>query len=169
MLRQLDQLCRWTGLRRLGDFQEVRCWGDSDFGTFNATVFLAADGKRHDYTIKYYRDRGHLSLSGFRPEDSAVAGKDGWRDFKGLGYDTLKDRRARDFAAAAVKKLNQHLQWSLASGPAVQKIGASILISFTTVSSEELKKPGAAIRYVDPYASFIVSPKGTVIAGWFGA
>ena len=86
-----------------------------------------------------------------------------WRDFKGIGYDTLKDLRARAFALAAVNKLNRHLRWHWFSDARMQKIGSHILVVFETISPQQKKEPGSFLRYVDPYDTFIVSPKGTVI------
>ena len=45
----------------------------------------------------------------------------------------------------------------------MQKIGTHILVVFETISPQQKKEPGWFLRYVDPYDSSLVSPKGTVI------
>jgi hypothetical protein len=159
MLRELEQLCGWTGLQRLGDLRDARCGSEHDAGCV-AKVDLAVDGKRTHYRINFCREHGRLKICNFIPENYD------WHDV-GLGSDTLKDRQARAYALAAVKKLNQHLQWKWVFGPEIQRVGHDIVVSYETVSPEEQKKSGYS--YLDPYISFLVSPKGTVFAGFFGA
>ena len=165
MLRQLDQLCRWTGLRRLSDIQDVRYWNGRPG---RAKVFLAMDGRRSEYEIKYYGEPGRLQICGFIPETSALTAEGyDWIHCNAVGYDTLRDRRKRGFAIAAVNKLDRHLNWNWFEGPFMQECGRYILVTFQTVPNKELKKPG--VYYVDPLVTFQVSPKGTVVAAWFGA
>jgi hypothetical protein len=159
MRDELQRLCSWTGLQRLGEFVDVRCGSGSDAGCI-AKADLAVDGKRTHYRINFCRGHGRLKICNFIPQDYD------WHDV-GLGYDTLKDRQTRASALAAVKKLNQHLQWKWAVGPEIQRVGHDIVVSYETVSPEEQRKSGYS--YLDPYVSFLVSPKGTVFAGFFGA
>ena len=169
MLGQLDQVCSWTGLRRLGDLKHIEYWQQGQDAGCKAKLFLAVEDRRAEYSIEFRRERGQLKLWAFIPPDSVIAEKDSdWRGFKGIGYDTLKDRHARAFALAAVKKLNKHLNWHWFSGPLMQKIGHNIQVSFETVSREQLNEPHGYLRHMDPYVTFIVSSKGTVIAAWFG-
>jgi hypothetical protein len=159
MLSELDQLCSWTGLQRLGDFRDPRCGTGSDEGCV-ARVDLAVDGQRTHYRINFCREHSRLKICNFIPD------KYDWHDV-GLGYDTLKDQAARAKALAAVKKLNEHLHWKWTLGPEIQRVGRDILVSYETVSHEEQKKSGYS--YLDPYVSFLVSRRGTVFAGFFGA
>lgn len=162
MLGQLDQFCSWTGLRRLSDLRHVEYWKDG--GGCKAKVLIAVEGRRADYDVEFRREHGALKFWALRAPDSLWApNRSDWRDFKGIGYDTLKDRRARAFALAAVNKLNRHLRWRWSSDAAMQKIGTHILVVFETISPQQKKEPGWFLRYVDPYDSFVVSPKGTVI------
>src|SRR5688500_4371275 len=109
MLRQLDQVCRWTGIPRVDDLRQVEYWQQDRDAGCKAKVFLVLEGRRVDYSVEFRRERGQLKFWAFSPPDSAWAAKrSDWRDFKGLGFDTLKDSRARAFALDAVNKLNRH-------------------------------------------------------------
>jgi hypothetical protein len=165
MLRQLDQVCTWTGLRRVGDLRQVKYWQQDRDAGCKAKVFLVLEGRRIDYSVEFRRERGELKFWALSLPDSAWAAKrSDWRDFTGLGADTLKDPRARDFALAAVNKLNKNLRWHWFGQPRMQKVGSHIIITFETISREQRNEPGWYLRYVDPFDTFIVSPKGTVIS-----
>ena len=158
MVRELDQLCSWTGLRRLTDLRDLQPWKRPRDSGCSAKVDLALDGKRRHYKLNFAQYHGSLKICNFIPDDYEWYGV-------GIGFDTLKDPAARAFALAAVKKLNEHLHWKWKFGPEIQRAGGDILVSYETVSP---KDPNYAL-YIDPYVSFLVSPKGTVFAGFFGA
>ena len=171
MLRQLDQVCSRAGLRRLSDLRHVDYWHSKLTGNAGckAQMFLRVEDRRADYSVEFLREQGELKLWALRAPDSIlVEMHSDWRDFKGLGYDTLKDRPARAFALAAAKRLNEHLHWHWFSAPSMQKVGRNIWVTFETISPEQKKEPEALLRYVDPYVTFIVSPQGTVISAFFG-
>src|SRR2546421_6636418 len=133
MLRQLDQVCSWTGLRRLGGLRDVDYWHSKLTGNAGckAQMFVRVDGRRADYSVEFIREDGGLKLWGLRAPDSIlVEKKSDWRDFKGLGYDTLKDRPARAFALAAAAKLNEHLHWHGFGDPRMQRVGRNIWVTF---------------------------------------
>jgi hypothetical protein len=164
MLRQLDQVCGWTGLRRLGDLRKLHYWKQGGDAGCKAKVLIAVEGKRADYDIEFRRENGALKFWALLAPDSLYGpNRADWRGFRGIGFDTLKDRQARAFALAAVNKLNRHLRWRWFSDAAMQKIGTHILVTFETISPQQKKEPGWFLRYVDPYDTFIVSPRGTVI------
>jgi hypothetical protein len=164
MLRQLDQFCSWTGLRRLGDLRNLDYWKQDGDAGCKAKVMISVEGKRADYDIEFRREHGALKFWALLAPDSLYGpNRADWRGFKGIGFDTLKDPAARAFALAAVNKLNGHLRWRWSSDAAMQKIGTHILVVFETISPQQKKEPGWFLRYVDPYDSFLVSPKGTVI------
>src|SRR5688500_13148497 len=109
MLRQLDQVCSWTGIPRVGDLRQVEYWQQERDAGCKAKVFLVLEGRRVDYSVEFRRERGELKFWAFSPPDSAWPTKPSdWRGFKGLGFDTLRDSRARAFALDAVNKLNRH-------------------------------------------------------------
>src|SRR5207302_1853633 len=96
MLRQLDQVCSWTGLQRLGDLRNLDYWKQGGDAGCKAKVLITVEGRRPDYDIEFRREHGALKFWAFVAPDSLWAPKrSDWRDFKGIGYDTLKDRRAR--------------------------------------------------------------------------
>jgi hypothetical protein len=164
MLRQLDQVCSWAGLRRSGDLRNLDYWKQGRDAGCKAKVLISVEGKRADYDIEFRREQGALKFWALLAPDSLWApNRSDWRGFKGIGFDTLKDPQARAFALAAVNKLNRHLRWRWSSAAAMQKIGTHILVVFETISPQQKKEPGWFLRYVDPYDSFVVSPKGTVI------
>jgi hypothetical protein len=164
MLRQLDQVCSWTGLRRSGDLRNLHYWKQGRDAGCKAKLLISVEGKRADYDIEFRREQGALKFWALLAPDSLWApNRSDWRGFKGIGFDTLKDPQARAFALAAVNKLNRHLRWRWSSDAAMQKIGTHILVVFETISPQQKKEPGWFLRYVDPYDSFVVSPKGTVI------
>ena len=73
----------------------------------------------------------------------------------------------REWAVAAAKKVNAHLKWKFAFGPEIQRIGRDIAVTYETVSREEQKR--ANYSYVDPYITFLVSPKGTLFAAFMNS
>jgi hypothetical protein len=165
MLRQLDQVCSWTGIPRVGDLRQVEYWQQDRDAGCKAKVFLVLEGRRVDYSVEFRRERGELKFWAFSPPDSAWPTKPSdWRGFKGLGFDTLRDPRARAFALAAVNKVNRHLRWRWYSDARMQKVGSYIIVVFETLSPQQRKEPGSSFRYVDPYDTFVVSPKNTVIS-----
>lgn len=164
MLRQLDEVCSWTGLRRLGDLRNLDYWKQGRDAGCKGKVLLAVEGKRADYDFEFRREHGALKFWALLVPDSLYApnGSD-WRDFRGLGFDTLKEPRARAFALAAVNKLNKHLNWRWYGDPRMQKVAGYIIVVFEAIFPQQKKEPGPFLRYVDPYDTFVVSPKGTVI------
>jgi hypothetical protein len=67
----------------------------------------------------------------------------------------------------AVAELNKLLGWKYASGPYIQRVRSGFLVSFVTVTAEEQKRSN--YEYLDPYVSFLVTPRGTVFGGFWGA
>jgi hypothetical protein len=154
----INQLCHWTGLRRLGPVTSVERWRTNDPG-YNVRLQLAVDGSPRPYVVRFDSRRRLLS---FEPESFDLSGVS-----QGLGYDTVKDRHARACSIAAVNHLNEHLRWTWYGQPAIQRVGPDFLVTYETVSAAEQRR--SHYMYIDPYVSFVVTPKGTVFATFFGS
>jgi hypothetical protein len=148
--RAADEMCTWTGLRRVSALRDT----PTEF-----EVDLAVDGKRIHYKANVTRTNGRLKINHLMPI------RFDWHDV-GLGYDTLKDPEARAVAVKAVQKANAYLRWRWASRPQIQRVGRNMVVSYETVTREQQKKSGYA--YLDPYVSFLVTPKGTVFGFFVG-
>jgi hypothetical protein len=124
----------------------------------SSTCWWTADAKQYSLiSLIFFWQRGRVNIYAIEPENYDWHGH-------GIGFDTLKDPKTRRWAVAAVKRVNQHLGWKFAFGPEIQKIGRDVLVTYETVSREEQKRTGYS--YVDPYISFLISPKGTVFAAF---
>ena len=123
---------------------------------YTAETDLIVDGKRKHYRLGFDATfRVMHFTSGFPAADAM------------LGEDTLKDGRHRRMCVQAVARLNKQLGWKSAVGPYVQRLGSGFLVTFKTVTAEEQKR--ANYEFLDPYVSFVVTPKGTVFGGFWGA
>jgi hypothetical protein len=148
--RATDEMCNWTGLRRVSSVRDT----PTEFA-----VDLAVDGKPTHYKANATRTHGHVKISHLMPV------KFDWHDV-GLGYDTLKDAKARAVALKAVQKANAYLRWRWVSRPQIQRVGRNMVVTYETVTREEQKRSGYA--YLDPIVSFLVTPKGTVFGFFVG-
>jgi hypothetical protein len=153
----VDQFCGWTGLKRVSEIRDIGHWKTRHQSGGNAKFDLLVDGRRKQYSLIFFWERGRVNIYAIEPENYDWHGH-------GIGFDTLKDPKTRRWAVAAVKRVNQHLGWKFAFGPEIQKIGRDVLVTYETVSREEQKRTGYS--YVDPYISFLISPKGTVFAAF---
>lgn len=159
LTKAVDQLCAWAGMSQAGAPRKIERSTDkrpSDV-TYSAEVKLTADGTTRTYTISF---DSKLHVIHFMPKGFDLG------DI-GLGYDTLKDSRLRQMCIRAVAKFNRALGWKSAVGPYVQRVGANFIVTFETVTAEEQKRENYA--FLDPYISFLVTPKGTVFGGFRGA
>jgi len=156
LTKAVDQLCSWSAMARQGDLWEVEHLGGEWF-VYSAKVDLLVEGRRIKYVIRF-DSRFHVKH--FMPEGfdlSSVA----------LGYDTLRDPRLRRICIDAVARFNKALGWKSVVGPYVQRVGSNYIVTFKTVTAEEQKR--ANYEFLDPYVSFLVTPKGTVFGGFWGA
>jgi hypothetical protein len=153
----VDQFCSWNGLKRVSELRDIGNWKTRQQSGGNARFDLVVDGKRKQYRLIFFWDHGVAKIYSIEPENYDWHGH-------GIGFDTLKDPQTRAWAVAAAKKVNQHLHWKFAFGPEIQRIGHDIVVTYETVSREEQKRMNYS--YVDPYISFLVSPKGTVFAAF---
>jgi len=156
----VDQFCAWTGMKRVSELRDIGHWKNRHASGGNARFDLLVDGKRTPYRMIFFWHAGAAKISSIMPENYD------WHDH-GVGFDTVKDRKIRKWAVAAAERVNAHLQWKFAFGPEIQKIGRDIVVSYETVSREEQKRMN--YFYIDPYVSFLISPKGTVFAAFIGA
>jgi hypothetical protein len=152
----VDQLCSWSAMARQGDLREVEHFG-GEWVVYSAKSDLLVEGRRTKYVIRFD--------SRFRVKHFMPAGFD--LSEIGLGYDTLKNSRPRRICVDAVTRFNKALGWKSVVGPYVQRVGSNYIVTFETVTAEEQKR--ANYEFLDPYVSFLVTPKGTVFGGFWGA
>lgn len=158
MLRDLDQVFGWAGVRRLGDLQDLKCSESKGDGTCTAKVFLDVDGNRRPYNIEFAGEPRKATFAAFYPDEPTPP------DVKPRGFyipdqNTITDPRLRAFAGAAVTKFNRHLRWHWVSGPAIHREGRNLLVTYHVFSDQESKR----VAYVEPtLVTFYVSPHGTV-------
>jgi hypothetical protein len=156
----VDQFCNWTGLKRVSELRDIGHWKTRQDSGGNARFDLLVDGKRMQYRLIFFWERGVAKIYSIEPENYDWHGH-------GVGFDTVKDPKTRQWAEAAAKKVNAHLHWKFAFGPEIQRIGRDIAVTYETVSREEQKRMNYS--YVDPYITFLVSPKGTVFAAFINS
>jgi hypothetical protein len=158
MLRDLDQVFRWAGVRRLGELQDLECSESKSDATCTAKVFLDVDGNRRPYNIELEGKPRKLTLAAFYPDEPTPP------DVKARGFytpdqNTIRDPKLRAFAVAAVTKFSRHLRWHWVSGPAIHREGRNLLVTYHVFSDEESKRAA----YVEPtLVTFYVSPRGTI-------
>jgi hypothetical protein len=161
----VDKLCQETGLRRAGPVQLHREFPNKD-NRYWVKVPLLIDGAKHIYDI--HLDE-HFRAWQFRPTD--------WPFHHGeipagLGYDTFKEPHGRTIALEAVTRLNKIRKYKLYGSAAIQKVANDFLVTYETVSKAEQQKELKNIEgplFVDPYVSFMVTPRGTVFGLFWGA
>ena len=156
----VDEFGGWTGLKRVSDLRDIGHWKTREVSGGNARFDLIVDGKRMPYQLIFFWDHGAAKIYSIEPENYDWNGH-------GVGFDTLKDLKIREWAEAAAKKINAHLKWKYAFGPEIQRIGRDIAVTYETVSRKEQKRMNYS--YVDPYITFLVSPKGTVFAAFMNS
>src|SRR4051812_18304658 len=65
MLRDLDRVFEWAGVRRLSDLRELECGESKSDGRCTAKVFLDIDGKRRRYNIELVGKPRRLKFAAF--------------------------------------------------------------------------------------------------------
>jgi hypothetical protein len=163
--RAIDALCRETGLRRAGQITLIK---EFKYGRdrFWVKVPLVVDGTKHVYDVHL---TDNLTIWQFRPTDwpfhhSQIPA--------GLGADTFKEAKTRKFILSAVDRFNRAGKYKLYGKPAIQKVGSDFIITYETISEEEQERQFRNIEgeiSVDPYVSFLVSPRGTIFGLFWGA
>ena len=154
MLRELDQVFGWAGVRRLSDLEHLSCSDSNDYAVCTAKVSLRVEGKPYAYNVEFAGQRRKLGFASFYPDEPTP--REGFSNFD---RDDVKDPRLRAFAVAAVKKFNRHLRWHWVSGPAIQRDGKNLFVTYRTFSKEESKR----VAYIEPtHVSFYVSPQGNI-------
>ncbi|MDQ6765618.1 MAG: hypothetical protein M3Z22_05900 [Verrucomicrobiota bacterium] len=152
----VDQLCHWSGMTRRSDLSKIERLSADARWRYTAEADLVVDGKPKHYRLGFDAAFRVMHFTSGYP----AAGQT-------LGEDTLKDRRLRRMCVQAVARLNKGLGWKSAVGPYIQRVGSGFLVTFETVTAEEQKR--AKYEFLDPYVSFVVTPKGTVFGGFWGA
>jgi len=155
----IDDLCLYTGLLRAGPIQRVERWDDKAMGRFyRVDVPLQIDGSTGTFSV--ILDSHHQPSTFFaeHPDFSHI---------RGLGFNAVTSPLVRCFCVNAVGTFAFHYHWMCYGRGAIQRLGHNYLMTYQTVSEAEQKKSGYA--YLDPYVSFIITPRGTIIATVFGA
>ena len=125
MLRKLDQVFGWAGVRRLSDLQHLSCSDSKNYAVCDAKVSLRVDGTARSYNVEFDGNRGKLEFAAFYPDEPTPS------DVKARGFytpdqNTVKDPKLRAFAIAAVAKFNRHLRWHWFSGPSIHREGRDL-------------------------------------------
>jgi hypothetical protein len=179
----IDQFCGWTGMKRVSELRDIGHWKTLHDSGGNARFDLVVDGKRTRYRLIFFWEYGRAKIYSIEPENYDWHGH-------GVGFDTLKDPKIRRWAEAAAKKVNAHLRWKYAFGPEIQRIGRDIAVTYETVprppptrtisipsktaptateaGAERVIVTGSNLP-IDPYITFVVSPKGTVFAAFMNS
>jgi hypothetical protein len=157
MLRELDQVFGWAGVRRLSDLQHLSCSDSNNYAVCTAKTSLSADGKPAAYNVEFAGQRWKLGFASFYPDEPTPPPESA--GFSNFDRDDVKDPRLRAFAIAAIKKFNRHLRWHWVSGPAIQRDGKNLFVTYRVFSEEESKR----VAYTQPtHVSFYVSPRGNI-------
>lgn len=141
-------------MTRAGSIHGVERWSTENPG-YNVAVHLNVDGSTRPYLVRFDSNQRLLS---FTPEAMNLG------DIS-IGADTFKDPKARSHCVAAVDNLKPHLDRTWYEPPAIQRVGSDFIVTYFSVSPSEQDMR----LYNDPYISFLVTPKGTVFALFFGA
>jgi hypothetical protein len=157
----VDQFCSWTGLKRVSELRDVGHWKSLHDSGGNARFDLLVDGKRTHYRMIFFWQHGRAKIYSIEPENYDWHGH-------GVGFDTLKDPKIRQWAEAAAKKVNAHLKWKYAFGPEIQRIGRDIAVTYETVPREKptrMKKSYVGRAQESPSPATITKPAPTGAAG----
>jgi hypothetical protein len=158
MLRELDRVFGWAGVRRLSDLQSLCCSESKDYAACTAKASVAVDGNRLPYNIEFAGKPRKVTFAAFYPDEPTPP------DVKARGFYTpdqniLTDPKLRAFAIAAVAKFNRHLRWRWFSGPSIHREGRNFLVTYHVFSDADSKR----VAYVEPHlVTFYVSPRGTI-------
>jgi hypothetical protein len=163
MLRNLDQVFGWAGVRRRGDLRRLVCGESKTEARCTAKLFLEVDGHRRPYNIELRGKPRALRFAAFYPDEPTPSDIKSMSQGYSLDRNDVKDPRSRAFAIAAVTKFNRHLGWHWLSGPMIQREGRNLLVTYHTVSDEKRKDAVALLMSGEPsHVTFYVSPRGTI-------
>jgi hypothetical protein len=157
MLRALDQVFVWAGVHRLSDLQHLSCSDSNNYAVCTAKISLSVDGKPAAYNVEFAGQTRRLEFASFYPDEPTPPIEHA--GFSNFDRDDVKDPKLRSFAIAAIKKFNRHLRWHWGSGPAIQRDGKNLFVTYRVFSEGESKR----VAYIEPtHVSFYVSPRGNV-------
>jgi hypothetical protein len=156
LTQAVNQLCRLSGMTRRSELSNIQRLPTDGRWRYTAEADLVVDGKTKHYKFGFDATFRVMHFTSGLPAAGCM-----------LGEDTLKDGRLRRMCIQAVTKLNKVLRWRSAVGPYIQRIGSGFLVTFDTVTAQEQKR--ANYEFLDPYVSFVVTEKGTVCGGFWGA
>ena len=158
LAQAVDQLCHWSGMIRRTDLSKIERFPPSGGWRYTAEADLVVDGATKHYTLGF---DARFRVMHFSPKWIAADAT--------LGDDTLKDQRLRRMCARRAGEMKKLLGWKSVTGPYIQRIEAGFLVTFETATAEEQKKANDDGELLHPCVSFVVTPKGTVCAGFWGA
>src|ERR1041384_8209279 len=69
MLRELDQIFSWAGVRRLSDLQHLSCSDSNNYAVCTAKTSLSVDGKPASYNVEFAGQRRELGFVWFYPDE----------------------------------------------------------------------------------------------------
>jgi hypothetical protein len=157
--RAVDVICKQTGLRRDGQIKLLRRSKYADL-RYRVEVALVVDGRKRLYTVLL---DDNFKMVEFQPE--------GWPFVPGglikypPGYDTYREPNGRQMALSAVTRFNQLRNYKPYGQPAIQKVGAYLLVTYQWTSKQ---RRGTGVLYKDAVLSFIVTSRGTVCGQLWG-
>src|ERR1051326_6389383 len=69
MLRELDEVFGWAGVRRLSDLQHLSCSDSNHYAVCTAKTSLSVDGKPAAYNVEFAGQRRKLGFASFYPDE----------------------------------------------------------------------------------------------------
>lgn len=158
LLRELDQIFGWAGVRRLSDLKHISCSDSDGYAVCSAQVSVRVDGKPTPYYVEFDGKRRKLEFASFYPDEPSPP------EVKAQGFYTpdqnrIKDPKLRAFAVGAVAKFNRHLRWHWFSGPSIHREGRNLLVTYHVFSDAESKREAYKQSTL---LTFYVSPHGTI-------
>jgi hypothetical protein len=154
----VDEVCAWTGMRRIGPIVSWERWR-SDAGGYNVEADLRTEGAIRRYLFRFDKKRTILSYQPLHSDLSNLR--------TGPGLNSAANLQRRAACIAAVSKLNRNLHRTYYGKPTIWKDGRNFAVIYETVSRAEQERTGFA--YLDAFVTFIVTPNGTVTAIFLGA
>lgn len=107
---------------------------------------------RKPFRYRFYFD-SHRRLYRFAPENFTLYGRT-----QAIGIDNVKSSAERLRCVSAVSNLEGLRLWKWYGDPCIQKAGDDYLVTYSSIPPAKAKTE----EYLDPFISFLVTPKGTI-------
>ena len=145
---RLDNLCKLTGLRRVGPIAGCQKRTDAAGPTFHCRAFL----EYHREPVRYHIHLdGDKRVTSYAPANMTLSASH--------RSDTLRGGK-RMALLTAVKRANATLGLGCFGNPIMQKTGDHYVVTFLSMPEHMLKE--AKRTRIDPYISFLVTESGKV-------